>query len=189
MNEQAIGENIRTLREAAGLTLTAAAEKAALTKSALSKIETGQTSPPIATLLRIAGALGVSIVQFFNEEQKDPSFVLTRKDKGNILTRDGSQFGYSYEALCLAKRNTGAEPFLLEIKPGDPAGTFHHDGQEFIYMLSGRMGVTIGSEQMTLDPGDSLYFDSHIEHSTKVIGKKPAKFLCVFVNTNGRKGQ
>ncbi|OHB53718.1 MAG: hypothetical protein A2Y07_03390 [Planctomycetes bacterium GWF2_50_10] len=190
MNEHAIGENIRALREAAGLTLTEAARKSALTKSALSKIETGQSSPPIATLLRIAGALGVSIVQFFDEEKRDPAFVLTRKGKGNILTRDGSQFGYSYEALCLAKRNTIAEPFLLEIKPGDPEGKFHHEGQEFIFMLSGKMGVKIGSEEMVLNPGDSLYFDSHNEHSTKVVGTKSARFLCLFVNgSNSRKGQ
>ena len=189
MNEQAIGRNIRMLRESSGISLTAAAQRASLTKSALSKIETGQTSPPIATLLRIASALGVSIVQFFNEEEQYPAFVLTRKGKGTTLNRDGSKFGYSYEALCLAKWNTGAEPFLLEIKNGDPEGRFHHDGQEFIYMLSGRMEVTIDSEKMTLNAGDSLYFDGNRERSTRVVGNKSAKFLCIFINTNARKGQ
>jgi len=61
MNEQKISKNIRKLRTQAELTLTSVAKKADLTKSTLSKIETGQTSPPISTLIRIANAMNVPI--------------------------------------------------------------------------------------------------------------------------------
>jgi transcriptional regulator with XRE-family HTH domain len=190
MDEQDISTNIRLLREAAGLTLTAVAQKADLTKSTLSKIETGQISPPIATLLRIARAMGVSLVDFFHEENPSPPYILTRKGKGQVVSRNGSQFGYSYEALCLSKRDNYAEPFLLTIRPGDPPGTFHHEGQEFIYVLSGQMECTIGGDRVVLDKGDSLYFDSHHVHSTQVIGTRPVQFLCVFIPTsNVRKGK
>lgn len=181
MKEQEIGENIRALREAAGLTLTAAAKKAALTKSALSKIETGQSSPPIATLLRIAKALNVSLVDFFAAEKTHLPYVLTRKGDGHVISRDGSRFGYSYEALGLEKSDKIAEPFLLTIKPDDPEGLFHHEGQEFIYMLSGQMSFTINDEKLILRAGDSLYFDSTNTHRTCVVGKKTAKFICVFI--------
>ncbi|MHB0946981.1 MAG: helix-turn-helix domain-containing protein [Sedimentisphaerales bacterium] len=184
MNERDIGENIRTLRESVGLTLTAAAKKAALTKSALSKIETGQSSPPIATLLRIAKALNVSLVDFFTAEKKHLPYVLTRKGTGRVISRDGSRFGYSYEALGLEKRDKIAEPFLLNIKPDDPEGAFHHEGQEFIYMLSGQMSFTINDEKLILRAGDSLYFDSTNVHRTRVIGKCSAKFICVFIQQN-----
>jgi transcriptional regulator with XRE-family HTH domain len=181
VNEQAIGENVRALREAAGLTLTAAAKKAALTKGALSKIETGRSSPPIATLLRVARALNVSLVEFFATKKTHLPYVLTRKGGGHVISRDGSRFGYSYEALGLEKSDKIAEPFLLTIKPDDPEGVFHHEGQEFIYMLSGQMAMVISGEKLILRAGDSLYFDSTNVHRTRVVGKRPAKFICVFM--------
>jgi transcriptional regulator with XRE-family HTH domain len=181
MNEHKIGINIRRLRSRAGLTLTLAAGKADITKSTLSKIETGQISAPISTLIRIAKAVNVPLVEFFVDDRKQPAYVLTPKGKGQIVSRDGSQFGYSYESLALEKGDKYVEPFLLTINPGDPTGQFHHGGQEFIYMLSGAMEFTIGTEKMKLKAGDSLYFDSALVHKTHVLGSHPAKFVCVFV--------
>ncbi|MFW6059504.1 MAG: helix-turn-helix domain-containing protein [Phycisphaeraceae bacterium] len=181
MDERDVGANIRRRREAAGLTLTALAERAELTKSTLSKIETGRTSAPVSTLLRIADALGVPLAEFFLEPRDDPPFVLTRKGEGRIITRDGSRFGYAYEALALEMQHKRAEPFLLTIRPGDPVGHFRHGGEEFIHMLAGRLAITVGQHELTLRPGDSLYFDPRHEHTTRVLGNKPAKFLCIFV--------
>ena len=173
--------NIRKLREQAGVTVTSAARNAGLTKSTLSKIETGQISPPISTLMRIAKALDVEIVEFFNEKRKEPAYVFTPKDKGKIIIQNGSKFGYSYEALALDKHNKYVEPFILTIDVNDPAGEFRHDGQEFIYMISGSMEVSIGEKYLILKTGDSLYFDSSYVHKTHVLGRRPAKFLCIFI--------
>ena len=181
MNEQSIGKNIRSLRLGQGRTLTELADKSDLTKSALSKIEQGKASPPISTLIRIATSLGVSIVDFFYEEKSAPPYVLTRKDQGVTIARDGTEFGYIYEALALNKKDKSVEPFLLTINPGDPRGTFQHQGQEFIYMLSGAMDFTVGDDGLRLKAGDSLYFDSGIVHQTQIVGKRPARFICVFI--------
>ncbi len=181
MNEQAIGRNIRQLRQRAGLTLTALAKKARMTKSTLSKIETGQTSSPISTLLRIAATLEVTISEFFIEETTNPPFILTRKGQGQIIARDGSQWGYAYEALASKLKQKIGEPFLLTIRPGDPKGQFQHGGQEFIYMLSGQMEFSVGGTVLKLNPGDSLYFNPALLHTTRVTGKHPAIFLCIFM--------
>jgi len=181
MNEQTIGRNIRQLRQRAGMTLTALAKKARMTKSSLSKIETGRTSSPISTLLRIAETLDVTISEFFAGEKTTPPFILTRKGQGQIISRDGSQWGYAYEALALKLKQKIGEPFLLTIQPGDPKGQFQHGGQEFIYMLSGRMEFSVGGAVLKLTPGDSLYFDPTCLHTTKVTGKHPATFLCMFM--------
>jgi transcriptional regulator with XRE-family HTH domain len=183
VNEQGIGTNIRMLRSQAGLTLSQLARKARITKSTLSKIETGRISSPISTLLRIAEALGVGISEFFVEEARNPSHVLTPKGQGRIITRDGSRWGYSYEALALGMRGKLCEPFLLTIRPGDPPGRFQHGGQEFIYMLSGRMEFTIGGTPLQLGPGDALYLDPTRVHTTRVIGKQPARFICLFAQS------
>jgi transcriptional regulator with XRE-family HTH domain len=184
MTEETIGGNIRTRREQAGLTLTELAARAGLTKGALSKIETGRGSAAIATILRIAEALGIPLAELFADSEQSAPYVLTRSGQGKILTRDGSRFGYSYEALALDMKHKAAEPFLLTIQPGDPQGEFHHHGQEFIYMLSGQMEFTIGDDLLRLGRGDSLYFDSAILHSTRILGKRPAQFLCLFIQEN-----
>ena len=103
------------------------------------------------------------------------------RGKDGSLRVTVAAFGYSYEALALDMKQKAAEPFLLTIQPGDPQGEFHHAGQEFIYMLSGQMEFTVGEENIRLGPGDSLYFDSSISHGTHIIGKRPATFLCLFL--------
>jgi quercetin dioxygenase-like cupin family protein len=80
-----------------------------------------------------------------------------------------------------------AEPFVLTIQPDDPPGEFRHGGDEFLYMIQGRMDVTIGDEAYRVSPGDSIYFDPQLSHSFKVLGKKPAKFLCLFIHDRKQK--
>lgn len=180
VNEHIIGTTIRQLRLSAGLTLTALATKADLTKSTLSKIETGQVSAPISTFIRIADALEVRLADFFTELKQPPPYVLTRKGKGRVITRDGSKFGYAYEALGLEMPHPQIEPFLLTVHPGDEGATFRHGGQEFIYVLSGKIAFTIGGEVLMLKPGDSLLFDPMQEHRVQVMGKTSAQFLAIF---------
>ena len=181
VDEKTIGANIRRRREEARLTLTQLASRANLTKGALSKIETGKGSPPIATIMRIAEAMGTTLAELFVEADSSVPYILTRADEGRIITRDGSRFGYSYEALALDMPTKVMEPFLLTIQPGDPPGVFHHGGQEFIYMLSGQMEISVGEKKLRLRRGDSLYFDPSHTHNTRIIGKKPARFLCCFI--------
>lgn len=157
------------------------AKRAGLTKSTLSKIETGQTSSPISTLLSISTALGVHLSEFFREEQKPSNYILTRKGAGRQIVRDGTSLGYAYEALAADFPNKPLEPFLLTISPGDKEGQFQHKGQEFIYLLAGKIAFTLGEEKFTIEAGDSLYFDSAITHSLRLIGKAPARFLCCFI--------
>ena len=181
MDEQVIANRIRKLRQGSGLTVTAAAKKADLTKSALSKIETAQISPPISTLIRIAKALSVPLVEFFVDEENNPAYVFTPKNTGKAVSQKGSQFGYHYEALALSKRDKNVEPFILTIEPGDPPGEFFHKGQEFIYMLTGVMDFTIGENTYRMRAGDSIYFDSEVKHKTQVIGKRAVRFVAVFI--------
>ena len=182
MDDKTIGSTIRAIRERAGLTVTATAARATLTKSTLSKIEKGQVSPPISTLVRVATALGVELASFFTQPETRPRVVYTKNNQGQIITRDGSRFGYAYQALALNMPGKRAEPFVLTIEPGDPQGNFQHQGQEFVYMLAGAMTFAVGDETYTLRKGDSLYFDANLPHTTEVIGKTAARFICLFID-------
>ena len=181
MNEKIIGENIRNWRLKKGLTLEATAEAASLTKSTLSKIENGKISPPISTVLRIGQALSVSLADFFSEPKSAPNFVLTRKGKGVPIVRDGSQFGYAYEALALDMPGKKAEPFMMTIKPSDKSATFKHGGDEFMFILSGKMEFTVGDETVVLHAGDALYFNPQFPHSARALGKAAVRYLAIFI--------
>lgn len=184
MDERMIGANIRAIRNSSKASLDEVAKRAGLTKSTLSKIENGRTSSPISTLVAIARALGVRLADFFHEEESDAGYVLTRKGKGKAIVRDGTRFGYTYEALAVDFPNKPVEPFFLTISPGDKEGHFQHAGQEFIYLLSGKIELTLGETKMELHPGDSLYFDSTTHHALRLLGKKPARFLCFFIESS-----
>jgi len=181
VDERTIGQNIRRLRGGKGLSLTEAAARAGLSKSALSKIEIAQISSPISTLLAIAGALDVHLSEFFVEPQARPAFVVTRHGQAPEISRGGSQYGYSYRALAMNMPGKIGEPFLLTVRPGDKRGIFKHKGQEFIYLLSGRMRMRLGDDEVTLEPGDALYFDPTREHSCEALDRQAAHFLCVFL--------
>ena len=183
MNEKTVGENIRAIRLASRASLTEVAKRAKLTKSTLSKIENGQISSPISTLLPIAAALGVRLGEFFREVEERPRYILTRKGKGKVIVRDGSRLGYAYEALAIGFPNKPVEPFLLTISPGDKEGCFRHKGHEFFYIISGKIEFTHGEEKMVVQAGDSIYIDSTVTHKTKLLSKTPARFLCLFIET------
>lgn len=182
MDERAIGQNIRRLRESRGLSLTEVAARASLAKGTLSKVETARISSPISTLLAIAAALDVPLSRFFAESEGRPSHVVTRRGKAPEISRGGSQYGYSYRALAMDMPDKIGEPFLLTVRPGDRRGIFRHAGEEFIYMLSGRMRMRLGEDAVVLEAGDALYFDPNQDHSCEALDRKAARFLCVFLS-------
>jgi transcriptional regulator with XRE-family HTH domain len=185
MKEQAISKNIQLIRKKCGLTLTEVAQKAKITKSNLSKIENGHISTPISTLIRIAEVLKVPLSHFFTEPEESPPYILTRKGKGKIFAREGIQFGYSYQSLSMGIWNKNLEPFLLTLPPGaEHDDFFQHEGEEFIFVVSGRVEFFLGDQILSLESGDSLLFDSNIKHTGKSLDNKEATLLCVFLQSN-----
>ena len=181
VDEEAIGARIRLFRERAGLSVTELANRAGLSKSTVSKIEKGRISSPISTLIRIAQVMDVPVAEFLVEPHEDPPYVLTRRGEGMMMTRNGSPFGYSYEALAPDMQHKLVQPFILTIQPDDPESVFRHEGQEFIHVLSGRLVMTVDGDEIVLRKGDSLYFDSGREHRMRAVGKLPARFIDVNV--------
>ncbi len=184
MNEEDVGQNIRRIREREGLNLATAAARASMTASALSKIEKAQSSAPLSTLMSIADALGVSLASFFEEPAAQPNFIVTRKGKGKVVVRDGSKFGYAYEALTVEMPGKRVEPFILSTKPGDKVGYFQHGGQEFNYVLSGHIEMRVGDETVELSAGDAIYFNPRLPHGSRMLSKEPVRVLCLFIQDN-----
>jgi len=179
-----IGEKIRDLRKKAGLVLQDLSDRTGLSKPLLSQIEKEMISPPIATLLKISKALNTNISFFFQDDGSEERVVVVRKDESKVI--DSRYFGreesgYYYEALAYKKPKKYMEPFLVEFKRKRPErlSYFSHDGEEFIYLLEGKLEFRTEDQQYLLDPGDSLYFESSIPHAYRALGRKNAKALTV----------
>jgi transcriptional regulator with XRE-family HTH domain len=176
-----IGDHLKALRAARGMTLDALAGKTGLTKSYLSKIQNSRKVPPIATLSRIAQALGTSIGGFFaNLLQPGEGASVVRRNERLPVVRGGSAFGYDYVSLAHDRLLKRMEPFIFTFPSKiDRHVFFDHGGEEFVFILSGKVVFQVGDRQHELEKGDSLYFDAAIPHRGWSVGRDDATALVV----------
>lgn len=163
-----IGSKIRNLRTKREMTLQDLATLTGLSKPNLSQIENNLVSPPIATLLKISSALGVAIGHFFLDSPHETDIVVVRKDQRHGIAKGKhiSHIGYQYHPLAYPKINKSMEPFVVHMEDREPDDiTFNnHRGEEFLYVLEGTLEFHNGNKIVTLEEGDSIYFDSVVPH-------------------------
>jgi transcriptional regulator with XRE-family HTH domain len=178
--ESEIGKNIRRLRRARELTLEQLARTCGFTKGYLSKVENSENSPPVSTLLTIAEGLGVGISEIFGERSEATSFSLVKKDERQIMARNGSLFGYSYETLAHKFPHKHMEPYLLTIPAhAEHYPLYQHRGEEMIMVLKGTMLFWHGDREYVVEEGDCIYFDSAVPHHGRPVGDE--NVLCLIV--------
>lgn len=175
-----IGERLRGLREVLDIPAEEVAQLCGITLEHYLKIEAGEADPSVYRLSRISKRYGIALdVLLFGEEPRMSSYFLTRKGQGLSVERRKE---YKYQSLASGFRGRKADPFLTQVDPL-PGNQRHsknsHDGQEFDYIVEGRMEITIGEKTMELGEGDSIYFDASQPHCMRALGDKPVKFLVV----------
>lgn len=181
---QQLSHRLRLVRRQQGLSLSALAAKTGLTKGFLSQVERDKKTPSISTLLRIAHVLGVGVASLLEHSTwPDAEFSLVRRGQRKSVRRKGSSDG-SYEAIAFRKKVKRMEPFIVS-PPRVPRELFHHDGEEMIYVLSGRIGFYLRDKYVVLDPGDCMYFDASAAHRSHSVGKRRAKALVVVTTPPG----
>ncbi len=182
-----LGEKVKDLRLQKRYTLRQVAGNTGLSIALLSQIENNAVSPPVATLLRIARALDVTIGYFFREEEsKDKAVVVRKNERKKAFRRRYAQHGeggYTYEALAYTRNAKHMEPFLVEFEPKQKEDlTFlNHRGEEFLFLFRGRLAFHYDQDEIVLDSGDSLYFDSGVPHAFRALrGKKAQGIVIVY---------
>jgi transcriptional regulator with XRE-family HTH domain len=185
-----IGPKIRRLRKQKALTLQNLSTATGLSKPLLSQIENEIVVPPIATLLKISRALDKDIAFFFQDTNTDTKITLVRaSERGNLDTRKlgGAEIGYHYEALAYKKNRKNMEPFFVEFKTSDEKDMpfYRHDGEEFIFVLQGRLEFRTKEEVHRLKAGDSLYFESDVPHAYRSLGNRNATAVVVLFSPPG----
>jgi transcriptional regulator with XRE-family HTH domain len=180
-----IGTQVRELREKNRYTLQDLAAKTGLDKEMLARIEDHEFIPPIATLVRLAGALNVSVAWFFQDKAGSDKIAVTRRDERVRIARRPhhlvGEVDYIYESLEIRKGQKQMEPFMVEFPVRDTSEMVFtsHEGEEFLYLLEGKLEFRTAGQVEILNPGDSIYFESDVSHSFRCLGKAPAKALAV----------
>lgn len=182
--ELAIGSEVRSFRKQLKLTVTEVAKAASLSPGMLSKIENGNTSPSLATLHALSRALNVPVTSFFRkyEEQRDCTYVPA--GQGLIIERRGTRAGHQYQLLGhTVGKQVMVEPYLITLtEESEVFPLFQHDGQEFVYILSGKVVYRHGDRTYRLMPGDSLFFDADAPHGPEELVEVPILLLSVIVS-------
>jgi transcriptional regulator with XRE-family HTH domain len=173
-----IGREIKKLRHRAGLTQEELANRADLTKGFISQVENDATSPSIATLEDIVRALGATLPEFFRAAGERERQVVFRKGDGVVSGESEGDFELIFP-IPDAHRN-GMEPVVVTLAPGgatpDEEG---HEGEEFGYVLAGRVELRLGGATHSVRAGECFYYAADSRHSIVNAGKGQAKLLWV----------
>ena len=178
-----IGERVREAREKRDLSLQDIARRTDIDVELLSQIEEGEVAPPLGTIIKLAKALEMKMGYFISGEGETP-YTIVRRDARKVISRYDSKkvkhYGYEYESLAPHKKDRHMEPFLVTLAPAETdEERSAHDGQEFIFVLQGRMEVRLEEETHILEPGDAIYYDSTVPHLVKCHGNETTKILAV----------
>jgi transcriptional regulator with XRE-family HTH domain len=179
LKQQAVGLHIRELRTAAGLSLRALAERTDFSPSFISQVENGQVSPSIASMERIATALGVTLGEFFAAAARGASGTVVRSADRTVLSSSWS--AASVAALSPMSGHRNLEPVLITLEPGGRSGKHPapHPAEEFAFVLEGEVALTLGPERHQLAAGDAVTILPRELRLWENAGKSPARVLVV----------
>ena len=169
-----IGQKIRDLRNRNGLTLQELADRSELTKGFLSQLERGQVSPSVVTLFDLIECLGSTPSEFFQEEEEQ--IVYSEDQYFEKIDENGS----SRQWIVPTAQRYQMEPMLVSIMPHKSLEEDKpHSGEEFGYVLSGRLQLHLGDKIYAVKAGESFYYPASQRHKISNPGGRPAKFLWV----------
>lgn len=174
-----IGAAVRAQRQAAGLSMRELAARAGMSQPFLSNLENSRAMPSVATLYKIAHALGVSPRDFLPDDP-ERTVMLTRAG-------DGPPSPVGDEATSAMSRFVAGGPGrLLEahtyvVEPGETLGDwFDHDGEDLVLVTAGRLVVELGNGQRhDLGPGDVLWHDGSLPHRWEHAGDTTTRMFLV----------
>ncbi len=177
-----LGARVRDIRKARGWKLQDLADRTGLAVSTISKMERGAISLTYDRFMRLAQGLGMDVGDLFTPDTKGfeaGSATLTKSGETKIHETET----YVYEMLATEMTGKHMVPMTGEIKAHeikDFREYVTHPGEEFLYLLSGVLDVCIkGRDPVRLTPGDSLYFDSALEHLYVSASPENARILVV----------
>jgi transcriptional regulator with XRE-family HTH domain len=168
-----IGPRLKSWREKRSMTLAELSRTTGISASTLSRLEAGKRAPNLELVVPIARALRLELDDIVPRAAPDPRVSRTTKRVGDIR----------FETL--SPESSPVQTFKVTFPP-NPAGATAipelkvHDGQEWLYILSGRLRLVIGEQEVTLGPGEAAEFDTRLPHWLTATGNEPVEMLSIF---------
>jgi mannose-6-phosphate isomerase-like protein (cupin superfamily) len=179
-NVREIAERVRVLREIENISAGALSQELGFDPAEYTAWESGEKDFPVGALVEIAARFKIDLSELVSgAASKLKTFCVTRAGQAPEVSRRPM---YGYWNLAYHFHRKKAEPFIVEANSeteSKPISLNTHPGQEFNYVLEGRLLVSIGGHETELGPGDCVYYDSSEPHGMKALGGKPARFLAI----------
>lgn len=181
-----IGNKISQLRQDSNVTIEQLANNSQLSVEFIEKIEAGQLAPSLSPLLKIARGLGVRLGTFLDDAPQIGPVIVRKGHCEKIVRFSGNdksnkQSILDFSSLGADKKDRHMEPFIVDVHPleGENINLSSHEGEEFIYVLSGEIEVYYGKDKITIKTEDSIYYDSIVPHYVHAGGNTDARILAV----------
>jgi transcriptional regulator with XRE-family HTH domain len=179
-----LGEKIKLIREKNKMSIEELSQRAGIDSTMISSIENGELVPYISPLVKLSRALGVRLGTFLDDQENLGPVITRHADLDRVArfrgTDTDSETGRTFFSLAQNKTSRHMEPLLIELSPSDEAGLqkSSHEGEEFVYVIEGEIIIDYGKDVFKLKAGESIYYDSIVEHDVKADGR-PAKIIAV----------
>ncbi|MBR0272491.1 MAG: helix-turn-helix transcriptional regulator [Bacteroidaceae bacterium] len=181
-----VGSKIKGIRESKNITVAEMAERSGLAVEQIESIENDEFLPSLGPLIKIARALGVRLGTFLDDNDALGPVVCRAEEHAESsisFSNDAAEARKNMEYHSLAKQKAGRhmEPFIIDIQPSEEKDfkLSAHEGEEFIYVMSGEVEIAYGKETYTLREGDSIFYDSIVKHHVHGAAGQPARILAV----------
>ncbi len=172
--EESFGERVRRLREARGISMEAFAHDTGYPEEYLEEIESGKTAPPVAVVLQLSRFFDVDVEQAEGPQGRAAARKRTASHKKRVAS-------YAYKSLSPSGEKKHLRAYRVTIDPEkEHKGTeYHHEGEEFVYVLEGGLKIQVGENSSTLKPGGSICFDSSLPHKLSNPTREKTELLVV----------
>jgi transcriptional regulator with XRE-family HTH domain len=170
------GSRLRELRLRRGWTLQDLAGQSGLSKTFLSRLESGNRQASIAAVLTLSRIFKVSLSFFFESPLELEPCVIVRR----AAAEERSTNGLKYTPLSNAGLFSRLQPLRITVSPSRRgAQHYQHQGEEWIYVLSGKLILSLAGRTYDLGPGDAAHFESRLPHRLVAPGPEDAQVLVV----------
>ena len=183
-SEKKVGDKIKALREAYQISIDEIVVRTGIDKTQLEEIESNQYLPALALLTKIAQALDVRLGTLLDQETELGPVVNRKKEEKRVSHfADSVQESDSLGFYALAEQKSGRnmDPFLIDVELNTSKKPIFNsrEGEAFLFVLKGQLRIVYGTNDYLLNAGDSIYYDSIIEHSVEATTAEPTKVLAV----------
>jgi quercetin dioxygenase-like cupin family protein len=171
-----IGKRIKAVRTRKKMTLNQLANDTGYSIDYLKSVEGGKEMPPVGTLLQISRSLHIDSGELLRDQQE------TLDQRVDAYAKRTENYAYTTLTPGAEHKHLKAFRIQIEAKQAHKGVGYQHEGEEFVYVLQGEIEVSVGENVNHLQPGQSLHFNSGVQHHMRNTGDTEAELLVVVYN-------